>query len=129
MIDRVLANKKITVIWNSGVERILGEAKVTGVALKNMLTAEVTDLPIDGVFVAIGHKPTTEFVNGTLPLDERGYVITDFGLSAPYPTMTSVEGIFAAGDCVDFKYRQAITASAFGVMAALDMERWLERTL
>jgi thioredoxin reductase (NADPH) len=127
MVDRVLSNKKIKVIWNSGVERVEGESKVSGVKLKNIITGEKSDFPVDGVFVAIGHKPTTEIVRGIVALDDRGYVKTDFGLTVPFPTMTSVEGIFAGGDCVDFKYRQAITASAFGVMAALDMERWLEK--
>ena len=127
MVDRVVSNEKVNVIWNSGVERIVGETKVTGITLKNFLTGEVRDQAIDGVFVAIGHRPTTEFLKDVVALDERGYVVTQFGLQAPYPTSTSVEGIFAAGDCVDFKYRQAITASAFGVMAALDIERWLEK--
>lgn len=134
MIDRVNQQEKITVLWNSVIEQIRGTSKVETVLVRNVETNEVKTLPIGGVFVAIGHVPATDFLRDVVELDERGYIKT--GLTYPagaitpfkegYPSMTSVEGIFAGGDCVDFRYRQASTAAGFGVMAALDAERWLE---
>ena len=86
-----------------------------------MKFADGTDLPLDGAFIAIGHTPATEFLKDTLALDEKGYIKTT-------NTMTSVEGIFAAGDCVDSRYRQGIVAAGMGAMAAIDAEKWLEST-
>lgn len=122
MQERAMNNPKIEFIWNTAVEDVLGTDvnHVTGVKLKNLQTGAQKDLPCDGIFVAIGHKPNTELFNGQLELDKKGYIITQAGT-----TMTSVEGIFAAGDCVDHKYRQAITAAGTGCMAAIDVEHWL----
>ena len=129
MIDKVISNPKVSVLWNTAVEEIVGEGKVMGVALKQIQTGEVTKYDADGVFVAIGHRPATAFLQGTLQLDDHGYiVVAGHNHGDVYPTMTSVEGIFAGGDCMDPRYRQVSTAAAFGVMAALDAERWLETT-
>ena len=95
--------------------------RVTGVKLRDTLTGAITEMAIDGVFVAIGHKPNTEFLQGQLPLDAKGYVQVKAGSS-----YTSVEGVFAAGDVHDAIYRQAVTAAGTGCMAAIDAERWLE---
>jgi thioredoxin reductase (NADPH) len=123
MQQRALSNPKIRVIWNSEVVEITGESqkRVTGVKLRDTKTHAVTEMPIDGVFVAIGHKPNTEFLLGQLDLDPRGYVRVK-----PGSTYTNVEGIFAAGDVYDSVYRQAVTAAGSGCMAAIDCERWLE---
>ncbi len=127
MIDKVTTNSKVTVLWNTTVEKIVGEGQVTGIALKNTQTGETIEHAADGVFVAIGHRPATEFLRETLQLDDHGYVaVAGNNQGVVYPTMTSVEGIFAGGDCMDPRYRQVSTAAAFGVMAALDAERWLE---
>jgi thioredoxin reductase (NADPH) len=93
---------------------------VTGVRLKNVNTNETTVYECGGVFIAIGHEPNTRFVKGAIALDDKGYVTVTKG------TYTSVEGVFAAGDCVDHVYRQAVTAAGMGCMAAIDTERWLE---
>jgi len=165
MQERVSANKKIEVIWNSVVEEILGNSKVEAIKVKSQnskVRSESQKLEVDGVFVAIGHKPDTNIFAGQVELDERGYVITSFRLSLElakikfkmkkspsesegkmtiqneklekivdkfdfnYQMATSVLGVFAAGDCVDYVYRQAATASGMGVSAALEVERWLE---
>jgi len=112
---------KIEVIWNSVVTEIHGEATVTGVTLEDTVTGEKTHHPTNGVFVAIGHKPTTDLFVGQLKLAPTGYVIAgrDGG------TRTSVDGVFAAGDVADHVYRQAVTAAGTGCMAAIDAERWL----
>jgi thioredoxin reductase (NADPH) len=94
---------------------------ITAVRLKNVKTNEVRDLPCGGLFLAIGHTPNTEFVRGTIDLDEKGYIVCP----RPFRTYTSVEGIFAAGDVMDSYYRQAVSAAGTGCMAALDAERWL----
>lgn len=102
------------------IEEFLGDVKLTSVKLKEVATGEITDTPIDGVFVAIGHKPNTDFLKGQIDLDEQGYiVVTD-------QTRTSKNGIFVAGDVADHKYRQAVTAAGAGCMAALDVEQFLE---
>jgi thioredoxin reductase (NADPH) len=120
MQDRAMKNEKITFIWNSVVEDILGADIVTGVRLKNLVTGKTADLPCAGVFVAIGHRPNTTLFAGQLDMDEKGYIKTRGG------TATSVPGVFAAGDVQDSKYRQAVTAAGSGCMAAIDAERFLE---
>lgn len=121
--DRLLANPKISILWNSVVEDILSDGKpasVTGLLLKDIKKNESYTLPIDGVFIAIGHTPNTELFKNQITLDEEGYIITTPGT----PT-TSIPGIFAAGDVQDKHYRQAVTAAGSGCMAALDAERFL----
>lgn len=120
---RLMKNPKVTIIWNSVVEDILAESNppsVTGLKLKNTLTKEISQLPVDGVFIAIGHTPNTELFKNQIDLDEEGYIQT-----TPGTTKTSVPGIFAAGDVQDKIYRQAITAAGSGCMAALEAERFL----
>jgi thioredoxin reductase (NADPH) len=121
MIDRAQANEKIRFIWNSVVEQVKGESVVEGVVLRDVLTDERTDLPVTGVFVAIGHRPNTDLFKGQLELEDNGYMVTQPGSS-----YTNVEGVFACGDVQDHTYRQAITAAGSGCMAAIDAERWLE---
>ncbi len=119
MYDRARANEKIEWITNALVEEVLGDVGVTGVRLRDVNTDETTELPADGLFVAIGHDPNTQLFLEQLETDEQGYLLTGDG------TATNVEGVFAAGDVVDHTYRQAITAAGMGTMAALDAERWL----
>lgn len=125
MVDRALANEKIEVIWDTVIEEILGVddpvKRVTGVKLQNLRTGEESEMPIDGVFVAIGHRPNTDIFTGILDMDENGYLIV-----APGTTYTNIEGVFAAGDVQDHVYRQAVTAAGSGCMGAIDAERWLE---
>ena len=120
--ERALKNEKLGFIWNSVIEEIHDPDKneVTGVTLKNVKTGETFEKPVDGVFVAIGHKPNTEIFNGQVDMDDVGYI------KLKERAMTSVEGVFAAGDAVDFYYRQAVTAAGMGCQAAIDAERWLE---
>jgi thioredoxin reductase (NADPH) len=122
MVDRARANDKIEFVTPVVVEDVLGahDGKLTGVRLRNVETDEVTDLPADGLFVAIGHDPTTALFVDQLDHDEAGYLVTK-----PGSTATNIEGVFAAGDVVDHTYRQAVTAAGLGCMAALDAERWL----
>ncbi len=122
MQDRVMKNPKISVIWNVGVEEILGENGVTGVRVKNLINGETQVLECEGFFVAIGHEPNTGFLKGQLQLDDKGYIV----LPKRPTTYTSVKGVFAAGDVQDVIYRQAITAAASGCQAAIDAERYLE---
>jgi len=121
MAARALEHEKIEVIWNTIVTEIHGEDTVTGVTLQDTATGESRQLATDGVFVAIGHKPTTDLFVGQLDMTETGYLIAgkDGG------TRTSVQGVFAAGDVADHVYRQAVTAAGTGCMAAIDAERWL----
>ncbi len=121
MSDRVLSHPKIEVIWNSVVHEVYGESLVEGVRLRDVESDEITDFPTDGVFVAIGHDPNTKVFVGHLDLDDDGYILTK-----PGKTLTSIEGVYAAGDVADKVYRQAITAAGLGCQAALDAERWLE---
>jgi thioredoxin reductase (NADPH) len=121
MAARVLDHEKIDVIWNSVVTEIHGEDKVTGVTLQDTASGETRKHATDGVFVAIGHKPTTDLFAGQLEMNETGYLIA--GKNGG--TRTSVEGVFAAGDVADHIYRQAVTAAGTGCMAAIDSERWL----
>ena len=120
MQDRALANPKIEVVWNSVVEDVVGENAVDHVVLRDTVTGDLSELDVQGVFVAIGHTPNTKLFEGQLDLDENGYIVT-----APDSTRTSVEGVFAAGDVQDNVYRQAITAAGSGCMAAIETERWL----
>ena len=121
MATRVLEHEKIDVIWNAVVTEIHGEGKVTGVTLQDTVSGETRQHPTDGVFVAIGHKPTTDLFVGQLDMSETGYLVA--GKNGG--TRTSVEGVFAAGDVADHVYRQAVTAAGTGCMAAIDSERWL----
>lgn len=120
MAERVLSNEKIVPVWNSEVVDVLGDAKVSGISLRNTVTGETSELPVTGLFIAIGHDPRNELVNGLIDLDAEGYVVVD----AP-STRTSIPGVFACGDLVDHTYRQAITAAGTGCSAALDAERFL----
>ncbi len=121
MAARAEASDKIEMRWNSIVTEIHGDDLVSGVTLEDTVTGESSEMAIDGVFVAIGHKPTTNLFVDKLDLDENGYlIIADSG-----GTRTSVEGVFAAGDVADHVYRQAVTAAGTGCMAAIDAERWL----
>jgi thioredoxin reductase (NADPH) len=122
MQDRALKNEKISFIWNTVVDDILGDEVVTGVRLTNVVTSSTTTLPCSGVFVAIGHRPNTALFAEQLDMDTKGYLVTKNG------TATSVPGVFAAGDVQDSIYRQAITAAGTGCMAAIDAERFLELT-
>jgi thioredoxin reductase (NADPH) len=123
MQDRAFANEKIRFVWDSEVVDILGEAKISGVRLRNLKTGEENELAASGLFVAIGHDPRTELFVGQLKLDEDGYIVVD------HPsTRTNIEGVFASGDVVDRIYRQAITSAGTGAAAAIDAERWLAET-
>ncbi len=122
MQDRVQANPKISILMNTEISEILGEDAVTAVQLRNVQTGETHKLPVQGVFVAIGHQPNTALFKGILDMDAAGYIIPK-----EY-TMTNIAGVFAAGDVTDHRYRQAITAAGDGCRAAIDMERWLEDT-
>jgi thioredoxin reductase (NADPH) len=119
MQDRLFANDKIRFAWNSAVEEIHGALKLEGVTLRNLQTDELTKLDVTGLFVAIGHRPSTDLFAGQLTMDDAGYLITTQG------SYTSVDGVFACGDVQDHTYRQAITAAGSGCMAAIDAERWL----
>jgi thioredoxin reductase (NADPH) len=120
MQHRVINTPNIEVLWNHNTKEVIGTNAVTGALLVNNKTGEEKTIKIDGFFVAIGHKPNTDIFKGQLELDETGYIITKAGT-----TMTSVEGVFAAGDVQDKHYRQAITAAGTGCMAAIEAERWL----
>jgi thioredoxin reductase (NADPH) len=123
MQDRARANEKIRFLWNHVVDSIEGDAMLSGVRVRNVLTDEVTPLDVTGLFVAIGHKPNTDLFKGQLEMEESGYLVTGLGAGA---TSTNVEGVFACGDVQDHNYRQAVTAAGSGCMAAIDAERWLE---
>jgi thioredoxin reductase (NADPH) len=120
MAKRVLAHDQIEVVWDTVVEDVLGDDAVTGLAVRNVVTDEVSELPVEGMFLAIGHTPNTKVFEGQIELDDKGYIVTDQN------TMTSVPGVFAAGDVADHVYRQAITAAGMGCQAAIDAERWLD---
>jgi thioredoxin reductase (NADPH) len=125
MQDRLFKTSNVKVVWDSHVVDVLGEAKVEGVRIKNLKTGATSDRKVQGLFLAIGHEPATDVLRGQLVLD-KGYVVIrpHDGMS----TATSVDGVFAAGDVHDFRYRQAVTAAGFGCMAALDAERWLQQS-
>jgi thioredoxin reductase (NADPH) len=122
MQERAFKNPKISFIWDSTITKIhdVEQNTVTGVTLQNLKTGATTEMPINGVFVAIGHQPNTAFLAGQIETDEVGYI------KLKHRTMTSVEGVFAAGDVVDHYYRQAITAAGMGCQAAMDVEKYLE---
>jgi len=121
MQERAFANPKIKFIWNSVVDEVLGDTKVTGVKLKNVNTGEITEMPIDGVFVAIGYSPNTAIFKGFLELDEQGYIKTIDEVK------TNIEGVFVAGDVADRIYKQAITAAGAGAKAALEARAYIMR--
>ena len=121
MQDRARKNPKIGFIWNAVVEEILGDPVVRGTRLKDVKTGKTTEVPCDGVFIAIGHEPNTRLFAGQLDLDKNGYILTK-----PKTTQTSIPGVFAAGDVQDPHYRQAVTAAGTGCMAAMDAEKYLE---
>ena len=123
MQQRALDNPKIELKWNRTLEEVLGTDKdgVSGVRLKSTLDEKMEEVTSSGVFLAIGHTPNTNFLEGQLVLDENGYI----RWTHPQRTYTSVEGVFAAGDVADSYYRQAVTAAGTGCMAAIDVERWL----
>jgi thioredoxin reductase (NADPH) len=120
MAQRALDNPKIEVIWNAQVTEIHGTDEVTGVTLRDTLSGETREMPVDGVFVAIGHKPTTELFEGVIDLDDAGYIVLK-----DRSTRTNVEGVFAAGDVADSIYRQAVTAAGSGCAAAIDAGHYL----
>jgi len=124
MQQRVLSNPKVEVVWSAVVDEILGTMEpkqVTGLRLKSTVDGSTWELPVDGVFIAIGHKPNSDLFVGQLDMDETGYLIVQ-----PHSTKTNVPGVFAAGDVADKHYRQAVTAAGTGCMAAIDAERFLE---
>ena len=121
--DRLFANPKVAVIWDSAIDEILGAGDppgVTGVRLKNTKTGQTSEVSCDGVFIAIGHSPNTELFKGALDIDDEGYIVTKAGA-----TSTNIAGVYAAGDVQDKIYRQAVTAAGTGCMAALEAERFL----
>ena len=122
MQDKAFANPKISFEWNAEVEEVrdAGKGEVSALVIRNSQTGERKSLPVDGVFVAIGHTPNTKLFQGQLDMDANGYLVTHTG------TRTNVPGVFAAGDVQDHVYRQAITAAGTGCMAAIDAEKYLE---
>ena len=120
MQDRAFNNPKISFIWDTDVAEVLGDEAVTGVRLRNLKTDEESTLPVQGLFLAIGHQPNTDLFKGIVEMDKVGYI------TQVEHTMTSIPGVFAAGDVSDHRYRQAVTAAGDGCRAAIDVERWLE---
>jgi thioredoxin reductase (NADPH) len=117
--EKAFENSKIQFIWNHVVTRISGNKKIESIDIKNLTTGKIQNLSVGGLFVAIGHEPNTSIFKDQLEMDDKGYVVLKDN------TRTSVEGVFAAGDVHDYRYRQAVTAAGFGCMAALDVEKWL----
>ena len=124
MQERLMRTENVEVLWNRVVDEVLGDegmgGGVTGLRLQSTTGEDALDIPVDGMFVAIGHDPATAAFKGAIAMDDEGYITAEAG-----STRTSVEGVFAAGDCVDKIYRQAVTAAGMGCMAALDAEKWL----
>lgn len=121
--DRLFKNEKVEVVWDSALEEVMGAQdplKVTTAKLKNVKTGETEDIPVDGIFIAIGHAPATDLFKGQVEMKDNGYIVT-----APDSTATSIPGVFAAGDVTDDIYRQAVTAAGMGCMAALEAEKFL----
>ncbi|MFQ5985853.1 MAG: thioredoxin-disulfide reductase [Thermoplasmata archaeon] len=119
MAERAFKNPKIDFVWDTVVVEVLGEEKVAGVRVQNVKTKETRDIPVQGVFIAIGHVPNTKIFEGQIDM-EKGYI------TVYDSTKSNVEGVFVAGDVHDYRYRQAVTAAGFGSMAAMDAEKWLE---
>jgi thioredoxin reductase (NADPH) len=123
MQQRLLSNPKVEVLWNTVVDDVLGDKKVSGIVIRNLISGETSTLPVTGLFMGIGHEPNTQPFKGQLDMDANGYLLTTPGTSR-----TNIPGVFAAGDVQDSTYRQAITAAGSGCMAAIDCERWLSHT-
>ena len=123
MQQRAFDNPKIEIRWNTVVDDLLGEGKLEGAVIRDVVTGEVSTLGVTGLFVAIGHRPNTDLFKGVLDMEDNGYLVTKAGSS-----YTNIDGVFACGDVQDHTYRQAITAAGSGCMAAIDCERWLEAT-
>lgn len=121
MADRALANEKIEMVWDTVVEEVFGEKEVEGVKVKNIKTGETSNIECKGYFAALGHVPSTEVFKDQVKMDKQGFIILENNSS-----YTDIAGVFAAGDCADKVYRQAITAAGMGCRAAIDAERWLE---
>ena len=119
MQEKAKKNPKISFIWDSGIEEVLGDKFMTGVKLKNLKTGVVSDFKADGMFLAIGHIPNTKFIKGVLDLDSKGYLVANKEMH------TSIPGVFAAGDVQDLRFRQAITAAGSGCMAGMEAEKYL----
>jgi thioredoxin reductase (NADPH) len=120
MQERALSNPKIKFMWNTAIEDVLGNTAVTGLRVKDIVTGEVSELPVSGLFIAIGHRPNTDiFKDSGLVFDDAGYLIGE------HETWTKIDGVFLGGDVTDHEYRQAVTAAGSGCRAALDVERWL----
>jgi thioredoxin reductase (NADPH) len=120
MQDRAFKNPKISFLWDTTVTEVLGEHAVTGLKVQNLKTGEESELPVQGLFLAIGHQPNTDLFKGIINMDQQGYIIP------VEHTMTNIPGVFAAGDVTDHRYRQAVTAAGDGCRAAIDLERWFE---
>lgn len=121
LVDLVTSKENVEVLYHNVVEEVLGEEKVTGIKLKNVETNKISEMPIDALFVAIGHQPSTKFLGNAVELDEKGYIkVTD-------EVFSSVPGIFVAGDVSDYLYRQAVTAAGAGTKATFEVERYLEK--
>lgn len=118
--ELVKSKPNIDFLWNCEVIEVLGQEKVTGLKIKNTQSGKISELPVDGLFVAIGHKPNTDFLKGQLELDEKGYIVVT------NETKTSIPGVFVGGDAADHRYRQAVTAAGAGCKAAFDVEEYLE---
>ncbi len=121
MQKKILDNPKVKVLWNTEVVEVKGEAKLESLSLKNNKTGEISDFPVDGLFVAIGHKPGSEIFKGAIDTDERGFIRVGEG------STTNIPGVFVAGDVHDHRYKQAVTAAGFGCMAAMDALSWLTK--
>lgn len=127
MLEKAKNNPAISLLLNKTIEGFYGDTILRGIKLKDTISEDVTDFPIEGVFIAIGHLPNTAFLKGFLDLDEKGYIqIQRCPTSLDSQTETTIPGVFAAGDCVDPRYRQAIVASGMGCMAAIDAQKWLD---
>ena len=123
MQERLFAKENINVIWNNIVSEILGDEKgVNSLEIKDKNSEKTEIIKVEGVFIAIGHSPSTEPFKGVLEMDKEGYIVAQ----KPGTSITNIEGVFAAGDCVDKIYRQAVTAAGMGCMAALDAEKWMQ---
>lgn len=120
LVDLVTSKENVEILFNKTIDEVLGEDKVTGVKLKDSVSGEISELPVEAVFIAIGHKPSTDFLKGQIELDEKGYIkVTD-------EVFSSIPGIFIAGDVSDFRYRQAVTAAGAGTKATFEVEHYLE---